>query len=190
MLYSDKSDRCRENAETSLRLAATLFPDEEWVNREVNVYVARNRLQNSAKERAKLAWEIDQVRVLTKRGSIVYFLPEHRNENPAGMLSADTVIDGEIVEIKSVSGTRATLGHEFKKGYKQGASLCRRYKQLQSHSVFIRLFSDLSLMQVMSKIAGELKSRADTGSFICYFERSGELHIWTYEELRSIIGKK
>jgi hypothetical protein len=42
----------------------------------------------------------------------------------------------------------------------------------------------------MSKIAGELKDRADTGSFICYFERSGELHVWTYEELRSIIGKK
>jgi hypothetical protein len=190
MRYSDKSGRYRENAEKSLKLVAALFPDEEWVYREPNIYIARSRLQNSAKERAKLAWEIDQVRVLTNLGSVVYFLPEYRNPHPGGILSADAVIDGEIVEIKSVSGTRATLGHEFKKGYKQGASLCQQNQQLQSHSVFIRLFSDLSLMQVISKIAGELKGRADTGSFICYFERNGELHTWMYEELRSIIGKK
>jgi len=36
--------------------------------------------------------------------------------------------------------------------------------------------------------AGELKKRYDEGSFICYFERIGELHIWTHEELRAIIG--
>jgi hypothetical protein len=190
MRYSDKSGRHRENAEKSLKLAAALFPGEEWVYREPNIHIARSRLQNSAKERAKLVWEIDQVRVLTKLGSVVYFLPEHRSENPVGILSADAVIDGEIVEIKTVSGTRATLGHEFKKGYKQGASLCRRYGQLQSHSVFIRLFPELSPGSVKAKIAGELKTRLDKGSFICYFEAAGELYIWSYEELRALICRK
>jgi len=42
----------------------------------------------------------------------------------------------------------------------------------------------------MSKIAGELKGRSGEGHFICYFEASGDLRTWTYEELRSIIGKK
>ena len=42
----------------------------------------------------------------------------------------------------------------------------------------------------MSKIAGELKDRQGRGRFICYFETSGNLHSWTYEELRAIVGKK
>jgi len=40
----------------------------------------------------------------------------------------------------------------------------------------------------VAKIAGELKNRFDEGSFVCYFERIRELHIWTYAELRAIIG--
>jgi hypothetical protein len=42
----------------------------------------------------------------------------------------------------------------------------------------------------MSKIAGELKDRTGQGRFMCYFEASGELHVWTYDELRAVIGKK
>jgi hypothetical protein len=56
--------------------------------------------------------------------------------------------------------------------------------------VFIRLLSDLSVGSVKAKIAGELKNRTGKGRFICYFEAAGELHAWTYEELRAIIGKK
>ena len=33
------------------------------------------------------------------------------------------VLDGTILEIKTVSGTIKTLGLEFKRGYKQGKSL-------------------------------------------------------------------
>jgi hypothetical protein len=106
MLYSDKSGQYRENAEKSLKLAAALFPGEEWVYREADIYVARSRLQNSAKERAKLAWETDQVRVLTKYGSAVYFLPEQRNKNSAGMLSADAIIDGFIADTGHVKNCR------------------------------------------------------------------------------------
>jgi hypothetical protein len=193
----------QENAAKSLRLASALFPNEEWILKEPNIYVAKTRPQNSPKERIKLVWEIDQVRILTNQGSVVYFLPElsasvlstevsalDRQSHAHNLLSADTVINGEIVEIKSISGARATLGHEFKKGYKQGASLCRRNPEIQSHSVFIRLFSDLSPGSVKAKIAGELKNRLDPGNLICYFEALGELYSWTYEELRGLIGKK
>jgi hypothetical protein len=41
---------------------------------------------------------------------------------------------------------------------------------------------------VKAKIAGELKNRLDQGSFIYFFEETGELYSWTYEELRTIIG--
>jgi hypothetical protein len=56
------------------------------------------------------------------------------------------------------------------------------------NSVYIRLLSDISPGSVKAKIAGELKNRPGVGHFICYFEVSGMLYYWTYEELRAIIG--
>jgi hypothetical protein len=44
-------------------------------------------------------------------------------------------------------------------------------------------------MSVKAKIAGELKNRTDPGSFICYFDRSGKLYTWIYDELKVIINK-
>jgi hypothetical protein len=73
-------------------------------------------------------------------------------------------------------------------GAKQGAYLTKQHPEIQSHSVFIRLFSNLSPGSVKAKIAGELKNRHDPGTFFCYFEASGMLFSWTYEELRGIIG--
>ncbi|WP_041611202.1 hypothetical protein [Treponema primitia] len=181
-------ERRRINAEKSLALASTLFSGEEWVQKEPHIWVAKSRIAASSRESAKLAWEIDQVRILTSRGSAVYFLPEQEDADALGVLSADTIIDGQIVELKAVSGTRQTLGFEFKKGYKQGAALTRRCPDVQGHSVFIRLFSHLSTGSVKAKIAGELKNRLDPGFFICYFETTGELYTWAYEELRALIG--
>jgi hypothetical protein len=114
----------------------------------------------------------------------------NKKDGETAKLCADLILDGFVTELKTVSGTRTTLGTAFRFAYKQGAVLLSGYSGINEHSVFIRLFSDLSLMQVMSKIAGELKDRSGPGSFICYFETNGELHIWTYEELRGIIRKK
>jgi hypothetical protein len=179
-----------ENTEKSFALATALFPGEQWVLREPGIWVAKSRLRDTARERAKLTWEIEQIRALSGGNNAVYFLPEVENDDNPGKLSADAVINGEIVEIKTVRGTRATLGTEFRKGYKQGAYLCRKNPAVKAHSVFVRLYSSLSPGSVKAKIAGELKERHDEGRFICYFEATGTLQSWTYEELRKAIGKK
>ena len=180
----------RENTEKSLSLAIALFPHEEWIPKETNIWVAKSRLVEEYREPGKWEREMSQVRILTDRGSVAYFLPEKITEGKAGLRCADTVIDGEIIELKTVTGTRATLSKDFKKGYKQGASLIKDHISIQSHSVFIRLFSELPMESVKAKIAGELKTRYDDGSFICFFETLAELHKWTYSELRAMIGKK
>ena len=177
----------RINAEKAFSLAAALFPGEEWILHGHGIFVAKSRFRHTPKERAKLAWEIEQTRVLIEPESVVYFLPEFNNDNNTGKLSADAIINGEIVEVKSVSGTRATLGTEFRKGYKQGAYLCELLPDMNTHSVFIRLFSNLSPGSVKAKIAGELKNRTDKGRFVCYFEAHSLLYSWTYDELRGII---
>jgi hypothetical protein len=190
MILNDKLERPQENAEKSLQLASLLFPDEEWVYKETNIYVAKSRLREEYREKNKWEREMSQARILTSRGSVACFLPEQEKKGESGKSCADLILDGTIMELKTVAGTRKTLGTQFKYGYKQGAFLTGGATGAQAHSVFIWLFSDLSVESVKAKIAGELKERLDPGSFICYFDISGELHSWAYEELRALIGKR
>ena len=183
-------DQLRLNIEKSQALASALFPSEEWIPKEANVWIAKSRLIEEYREPDKWEREMSQVRILTGRGSVAYFLPEQEIKGESGKRCADLVLDGEIMEMKTVSGTRATLGGEFRLAYKQGASLLSGNVAAQEHSVFIRLKTNMSIISVMSKIAGELKGRLGHGRFICYFEAHGDLYSWTYEELRAIIGKK
>ena len=179
----------RLNIKKSLALASTLFPGEQWISTEANIWVAKSRLAEKKREPDKWEREMSQARILTGRGRVAYFLPEKVIQWESRKQCADLVLDGEVTEMKTVSGTRATLGTQFKYGYKQGSLLVKNCALTKRHSVFIWLLSDLSVGNVKAKIAGELKERKGEGSFICFFEKTKELCIWTYEELRSIIGK-
>ena len=176
-----------ENYNKSLALASALFPDEKWILTEPNIWVAKSRLSQKEKEPKKWEKEMSQARILTNRGSVAFFLPENLIQG-YGSKTADLILEGEVVEMKTISGGRATLSGKFKKGYKQGAILLKDCSITKEHSVFIRLFSDISVGSVKAQIAGNLKNRFDKGKFICFFEKTGELHIWTFDELRAIIG--
>jgi len=187
------SELLRINAEKSLALASVLFPNEKWAPCGDGIFAAESRLSRKAREPEKWKREMAHARILTDRGSAAYFLPESEAGGSPGKKYPDMVLDGAILEIKTVSGTIKTLGLEFKRGYKQGKSLLEANLPAgyppQGHSVFIRLAADLKTEAVKAKIAGELKSRMDEGSFMCFFEKSGRLHSWTYAELRGMIGK-
>jgi len=189
-----KTDPLSMNAEKSFSLASALFPLEQWIPIEPNIWVAESRLAVKYREPDKWEREMAQVRILTSRGSVAYFLPESERKSEPNKRYPDMVLDGTILEIKTVSGTIKTLGLEFKRGYKQGKSLISANLPTnyppQGHSVFIHLMSDLKMEAVRAKIAGELKNRMDEGRFICLFDHSGELFSWSYAELRAIIGKK
>jgi len=194
-MYICSHELTRINTEKSLALASTLFPLEEWIPHGHNIFVAKSRLTGGHKEQAKLYREIADVRIITGRGSAAYFLPERfdseevpKDKDPHSM-HADTVIDGVVVEIKTVSGNRATLGKSFRRGYKQGRSLLGKHGITAEHSVFLRVFTPFSVDSVRAKIAGELKNSTDKGCCICYFEATEYLYFWTYDELRAILGK-
>jgi hypothetical protein len=176
------------NAEKSLALATVLFPFEKWIPTEPNIWVAKSRLKEEKREPEKWKKEMSQVHILTSRGSIAVFLPEKEIKGENKKQCADLVLDGEIMEMKMVSGSRVTLGGQFRYGFKQGSLLLKNCTVTKKHSVFIRLLSDLAVGSVKAKIAGELKGREDEGFFICFFENTGELCTWTYDELRAIIG--
>ena len=178
----------KESQDKSFELVKTLFPNEEWIPTEPNIWVAKSRLKQKNKEPEKWGKEMAQVRILTTRGSIAYFLPDKYAKGEKGCKTADLVLDGEVVEIKTISGGRNTLGSQFKYGYNQGAVLLQNCKITKKHSVFVHLLSDIPIKSVKAKIAGELKYRFDDGRFICFYEKTKELYIWTYDELRAIIG--
>ena len=174
----------------SFALAAALFPNEEWIPHGKGVFVAKSRLIGRHKEQAKLYREIADVRILIGRGSVAYFLPERFDGDDKGKKWADMVMDGAIVEIKTISGNRTTLGKSFKKGYKQGLSMLEAYPEIKAeHDVFLRLYTPFTVESVRAKIAGEIKGTSDKGRCICYFEATEELYFWTYDELRAIVGK-
>ncbi|MDR1786384.1 MAG: hypothetical protein LBR23_08015 [Spirochaetaceae bacterium] len=100
---------------------------------------------------------------------------------------ADIVLNGVVTEMKTVMGNRETLGWRFKYGYRQGKDLLLEHPEITAHSVFIWLLSDLTVVSVKAKIAGELKNRLDNGNFFCFFERTSELLTWSYQELRAFI---
>jgi hypothetical protein len=199
MTFPNLPDHERANAASALKIATALFPSEEWIPHGERVYVAKSRLRGGHKEQAKLYHEISDAKILTAIGSVAYFLPEHPSAVGAASggihsMYADTVIDGAVVELKAVSGNRATLGKSFRRGYNQGRSLLELHAVRAEHSVFLRLFTPFVVESVRAKIAGELKGAAGPGTFalegccICYFEASGQLYTWPYAELRALLG--
>jgi hypothetical protein len=175
----------------SLALATALFPFEEWIPHGEGIFIAKSRLIGGHKEQAKLYREIADMRILTSRGSVAYFLPERFEGNKKGKRRADTVMDGAILELKTISGNRTTLGKSFKRGYKQGLSMLENHPEIEAeHDVYLRLYTPFTVESVRAKLAGEIKNTSDKGRCICYFEATEELFYWTYDELRAIVGHR
>jgi hypothetical protein len=188
------SEEQQKNAESARRLAVALYPDEEWVEHEVGIYVAKSRLDKGHKAQSILLREIADARLILNETSMVYFLPDLYEEvetqkDDAHQLHPDTVINGEVVELKSVIGNRETLGKSFRRGYKQGRSLLNHHGVEAAHSVFMRIYGAFTVKSVKAKLAGELKTYDDKGTAICYFETTGQLYRWPYAELKALIGK-
>jgi hypothetical protein len=66
----------QQNAAKTRVVAMALFPGEEWVRLEERIFAAASRLSGRFKEQAKWERELAQVKILTSRGSVAYFLPD------------------------------------------------------------------------------------------------------------------
>ncbi|MDR1177686.1 MAG: hypothetical protein LBK64_02535 [Spirochaetaceae bacterium] len=123
--------RIRTAAKTR-KLAQTLFPGEKWVKVEPHIRVAVSRMDERTREPDKWEREMSQARILTNRGSVAYFLPERTVKGPNATLCADMVLDGVVTEMKTVSGSRVTLGTEFRFAHKQGAVLVAGHSKFEN----------------------------------------------------------
>ena len=67
-LETSEQHRLNAKASKSLILASYLFPNEEWIPKEANIWVAKSRLIEEYREPDKWERKMSQVRILTNRG--------------------------------------------------------------------------------------------------------------------------
>jgi hypothetical protein len=91
-----KTTQFMQNVQKSQELACRLFPYEKWIPTEANIWVAESRLIEEKQEPDKWEREMSQVRILTGRGSVAYFLPEKVIRGKSSMLCADLVLDCSV----------------------------------------------------------------------------------------------
>jgi len=66
-MTSDNHETNNLNVQKSFALASVLFPSEEWIHTEANIWVAKSRLVQEKREPEKWSREMSQVRILTDR---------------------------------------------------------------------------------------------------------------------------
>jgi hypothetical protein len=163
-----------------------LFPEEVWVQKVDgvfvgnNVYVAQSRLPKVDQkiEVAKFQKELVQAQILGKEGHRVYLLPELKRD---GNKKIDALVDGILIEFKTVTGGYYALNKRFSESRKQ------------SKNVFIKIDSDLPIKKVKNSLIREIqerikkepehKERYQGGIVMIYFTISDEIICWEVDKL-------
>jgi hypothetical protein len=166
MEQAARAKRAREEAER-------LFPKEEWRELEPRLFLALSREPHSKNQFEVLEKERVQARILTGQGSTVYLLPEPSTPENVGEKHPDAVVDGWIVEFKTVTGNVGAVEKRFKQSRKK------------AERVFLKIDSDLSRDEVMKKLQGVILQKGyEGGRVLAYFTASERLYFWDIDDLR------
>jgi len=163
----------QENANKAYELAMTLYPHEKWEVLEAGIFIAKNRMPRSAEQINVLEKELRQARVLVDRGSTVYLLPEIPQPGIKNVKHPDAVVDGHIMEFKTVTGSIRQVEERYKEA------------RVKTEYIFLKIDAPLSSHEVTRKLSGYIQRKGYTGGIIfAYFAQNGEFHQWTEDGLR------
>jgi hypothetical protein len=166
------SSKQQDNAEKARQTAIDLYPYEKWEPLEKGIFIAKSRMPRSAEQINVLEKELRQARILVLRGSTVYLLPETPQPGEKNIKYPDAVVDGNIMEFKTITG-----------GIRQ---VEERYKEARAKttSVFIKIDAPLTRHDITRKLSGYINRKGYSGgTILAYFTQSGEFHQWSEEEL-------
>lgn len=145
--------------------AECLYPLETWREIEERIFIAVSREPVNKNQRQVLDKELVQARILTARGSTVYLLPESTDPAAIGVKHPDAVVDGFLMEFKTISGSIHQVEERFKESRKK------------AEGVFFKIDAALSKAEVFRKIRWiSFQKQYRKGIVIVYFTESGELH--------------
>jgi hypothetical protein len=171
-LLSEEPEPQQTKARNARELALSLYPGETWGELEERIFIAESRKPKGKNQEQVLEKELVQARILTSRGSTVYLLPEVSTASSIGVKHPDAVVDGFLMEFKTISGSIHQVEERFKESRKK------------ADRVFIKINADLSRPEVSRKLAGIIAKKDYRGGIInAYFSKSGDFFTWNVDDL-------
>jgi hypothetical protein len=162
----------KKNAQKAYELAVSLYPHEKWEKLEDGIFIAKSRMPRSAEQINVLEKELRRARILVDRGSTVYLLPEMPQPGIKRVKHPDAVVDGYIMEFKTVTGSIRQVEERYKEA------------RAKTEHIFLKIDASLSRHDVTRKLSGYIQRKGFVGGVIlAYFTESGEFHQWTEAEL-------
>jgi hypothetical protein len=157
-----------DNALKAAACAARLHPATQWVPIEPSIFIAQSRLPKNSNQRDILEKELIQAMTLVSQGSAVYLLPEE-----GGGKHPDAVVDGHIMEFKTITGNVDRVEEHYRKARKKASR------------IFFKIDSDLSPESVLRKLIDRIRRGNHAGGhIIAHFTRTGKTYFWEEDRLK------
>ena len=132
--------------------------------------MAASRSPRSNRQAEILNQELAQARILSTKGHSVYLLPE---SGPRKTKHPDAIVDGLIMEFKTVTGNERKIKEKFKEAREK------------AENVFLQIDPLFSRRTVARKLAGTIRSKGyESGLVWVYFTQTSEMVYWTVEGLK------
>ena len=159
-----------KNTQKSWELALQLFPNEQWIGIDKHIFMAASRAPRSSRQSEILDHELAQARILAALGHTVFLLPEF---GPRKAKHPDAIVDGRIMEFKTVSGNERKIKEKFKEAMEK------------ADNVFLQIDPPFSPKTVARKLAGTIRGKNyNAGLIWVYFTHSEKMAYWTIEGLK------
>jgi len=159
-----------KNAQNAQELAFRLFPNEQWISIDQHIFMAASRAPRSSRQSEILDRELAQSRILAGMGHTVYLLPEF---GPRKIKHPDAIVDGIIMEFKTVSGNERKIKEKYKEAREK------------AENVFLQIDPPFSHRTVAGKISGSIRGKGyKSGLIWVYFKQTGKMVCWTVEGLK------
>ena len=167
-----ESSKQQNNAEKARQAAIGLYPHEKWEILEKGIFIAKSRMPRSAEQINVLEKELRQARILVLRGSAVYLLPETPQPGEKNIKYPDAVVDGNIMEFKTITGSTRQVEVRYKEA------------RAKATYIFMKIDAPLTRHEITRKLSGYINKKGYSGGFIlAYFTQNGEFYQWSEEEL-------
>jgi len=159
-----------KNAQNTQKLAFRLFPNEQWIGIDQHIFMAASRAPRSGRQSEILDQELAQARILTTLGHTIYLLPEF---GPRKTKHPDAIVDGIIMEFKTVSGNERKIKEKYKEAREK------------AENVFLQIDPPFSHRTVASKLSGSIRGKGyKSGLIWIYFKHTKKMVYWTVEGLK------
>ena len=132
--------------------------------------MAASRAPRSGRQSEILDQELSQARILAALGHAVYLLPEF---GPRKTKHPDAIVDGLIMEFKTVSGNERKIKEKYKEAREK------------ADNVFLQIDPPFPHRTVTRKLSGTIRGKNyKSGLIWVYFKQTGKMFYWTVEGLK------